>query len=144
MLTNRSKVVVKKEMNLWERMYLPPILSGVSITIKHFFKRSATVRYPEQTRSLSAVWRGQHRGPAVAEVLDLHPVAEQFLQQRGMVLARIRGTGSLGDAVTDTGHVRWLAGRGERAGGKKRRGAERQHHQESARSCHDSRTGRRL
>jgi NADH-quinone oxidoreductase subunit I len=60
MLTNRSKVVVKKEMNLWERMYLPAILSGVSITIKHFFRKSATVRYPEQKRGLSAVWRGQH------------------------------------------------------------------------------------
>jgi NADH-quinone oxidoreductase subunit I len=59
-LTNRSKVVVKKEMNFWERMYLPAILGGVVITIKHLFKRSSTIRYPEKTRELSAVWRGQH------------------------------------------------------------------------------------
>jgi len=60
MLTNRSKLVVKKEMNFWERIYLPAILGGITITIKHFFKKSSTVRYPEKTREISAVWRGQH------------------------------------------------------------------------------------
>lgn len=60
MLTNRSKVVVNKDMTFWERMYLPAILGGIMITVKHLFKRSATVRYPEQKRSLSEVWRGQH------------------------------------------------------------------------------------
>ena len=60
MLTNRSKVVVKKEMNFWERIYLPAILSGVMITIKHLFRRSATVRYPETKREISPIWRGQH------------------------------------------------------------------------------------
>jgi NADH-quinone oxidoreductase subunit I len=60
MLTTRSKVVVKKEMTFLERMYLPAILSGVMITIKHLFKKAATVRYPEKTREISKVWRGQH------------------------------------------------------------------------------------
>jgi len=60
MLTNRSKVVVKKEMNFWERIYLPAILSGIVITIRHLFRRSATVRYPEKKREISAIWRGQH------------------------------------------------------------------------------------
>jgi NADH-quinone oxidoreductase subunit I len=60
MLTNRSKVVVKKEMTFWERIYLPAVLSGIAITIKHLFKKSATVRYPEKQRELSNVWRGQH------------------------------------------------------------------------------------
>lgn len=59
-LTNRSKVVAKKEMNLWERMYLPAILGGITITIKHFFKRKTTVKYPEKTREFSQVYRGQH------------------------------------------------------------------------------------
>lgn len=59
-LTNRSKLVVKKQMNFWERMYLPAILGGIVITIKHFFRRAATVRYPEKKREISAVWRGQH------------------------------------------------------------------------------------
>ena len=60
MLTNRSKVVVKKEMNFWERIYLPAIFGGVIITIKHFFRKAATIRYPETKREISAIWRGQH------------------------------------------------------------------------------------
>lgn len=59
-LTNRSKLVVKKEMTFIERMYLPAILNGLAITLKHFFKRTATVRYPEVKRSIAPVWRGQH------------------------------------------------------------------------------------
>src|SRR5229473_1674389 len=60
MLTNRSKIVVKKEMNFWERIYLPAVFGGVIITIKHLFRRKATVRFPEVKRYISAVWRGQH------------------------------------------------------------------------------------
>src|SRR5215203_2904511 len=59
-LTNRSKVVVKKEMNVWERMYLPAIFGGVVITIKHLFRRKPTIKYPEHTREISEIWRGQH------------------------------------------------------------------------------------
>jgi NADH-quinone oxidoreductase subunit I len=60
MLTNRSKVVVKKEMNWVERMYLPAILGGIAITIKHLFRRKATIKFPEHTREVSSIWRGQH------------------------------------------------------------------------------------
>jgi NADH-quinone oxidoreductase subunit I len=60
MLTNRSKVVVKKDMNVWERLYLPAIFGGIVITIKHLFRRKTTIRYPEHTRELSEIWRGQH------------------------------------------------------------------------------------
>src|ERR1041384_8261603 len=59
-LTNRSKLVVKKEMTFLERMYLPAILGGVIITIKHLFRKKATVSFPEKTREISEVWRGQH------------------------------------------------------------------------------------
>jgi NADH-quinone oxidoreductase subunit I len=60
MLTNRSKVVVKKEMTLLERMYLPAIFGGIIITIKHLLRRKATIKYPEQEREISDIWRGQH------------------------------------------------------------------------------------
>jgi NADH-quinone oxidoreductase subunit I len=60
MLTNRSRLVVKKEMTFLEKMYLPAILGGIVITIKHLFRKSSTVRYPEKTREISEVWRGQH------------------------------------------------------------------------------------
>ena len=34
-LTNRSKVVSNKEMTFMERIYLPEIMKGMAITLKH-------------------------------------------------------------------------------------------------------------
>ena len=59
-LTNRSKVVSNKKMSFAEKIYLPAILSGLVITIKHLFKKSATVKYPEKTRPVSENYRGLH------------------------------------------------------------------------------------
>ncbi len=59
-LTNRSKVVSNKQMTLAEKMYLPAILGGMWITIRHFFRKGATVRYPEVKREVSTVYRGKH------------------------------------------------------------------------------------
>ena len=59
-LTNRSVAVAKKEMSFIERLYLPAILSGMRITVGHFFKKKATINYPEVKREFSAVYRGQH------------------------------------------------------------------------------------
>lgn len=47
-------------MTFAEKIYLPAILSGVAITIKHLFRKKATVKYPEKQREISEVWRGQH------------------------------------------------------------------------------------
>ena len=59
-LTNRSKVVSKKKMSFLERIYLPAILGGMMITIKHFFRKKATINYPEVKREFAKVYRGQH------------------------------------------------------------------------------------
>ncbi|HVN57916.1 MAG TPA: NADH-quinone oxidoreductase subunit I [Bacteroidales bacterium] len=59
-LTNRSKVVSVKKMSLAERLYLPGIFSGLMITLGHFFRRKATVRYPEVKREFSETFRGWH------------------------------------------------------------------------------------
>lgn len=59
-LTNRSKVVVKKEMTFIESIYLPAIFGGMWITLKHFFKRKPTIQYPEEKREFSFVYRGKH------------------------------------------------------------------------------------
>lgn len=47
-------------MTFLEKMYLPAILGGIIITIKHLLQRKATIRYPETKREISEVWRGQH------------------------------------------------------------------------------------
>ena len=59
-LTNRSKVVVNKTMTFSERLYFPAIFRGLAITMHHLFKRKVTIRYPEQTRKFSPVYRGLH------------------------------------------------------------------------------------
>ncbi len=57
-LSNRKKVMEQRQMTLLERMYLPAIFGGMTITIKHLFKKKATVQYPEVQRPFSPVFRG--------------------------------------------------------------------------------------
>jgi NADH-quinone oxidoreductase subunit I len=59
-LTTRSKIAVNKKMSFKERIYIPAILGGMAITLKHFFKKKVTVQYPEQTREFAPVYRGHH------------------------------------------------------------------------------------
>lgn len=59
-LTNKSKVVVKKELTFLEKLYFPAILNGMTITLKHFFRKKATISYPEVQREFAPVYRGQH------------------------------------------------------------------------------------
>jgi len=59
-LTNRAKLVNRKPMTVVEKLYLWNIMKGMAITFRHIFMRKPTVRYPEQKRSFSAVFRGLH------------------------------------------------------------------------------------
>jgi NADH-quinone oxidoreductase subunit I len=59
-LSNRSKNVAKKEMSFSESIYLPAIFSGLMITIKHFFAKKVTIRYPEIKKRFSKTYRGMH------------------------------------------------------------------------------------
>lgn len=59
-LTNRSKIVVNKQMSLAEKLYLPAILNGLRITLSHLFRKKVTLKYPEQEREFTAVYRGMH------------------------------------------------------------------------------------
>jgi NADH-quinone oxidoreductase subunit I len=59
-LTNRSKTVSNKKMTLAERLYLPGIIGGMGITLKHFVSRKTTVKYPEEHRQFSEIYRGKH------------------------------------------------------------------------------------
>ncbi|BAV08961.1 NADH dehydrogenase subunit I [Filimonas lacunae] len=60
LLTQRSKPVSRKPMNLLEKIYLPAILKGMTITFSHMFHKKPTIRYPEETREFSPVFRGLH------------------------------------------------------------------------------------
>jgi NADH-quinone oxidoreductase subunit I len=59
-LSGKKKQVSNKEMTFLERLYLIAIVKGLWITIKHFFRKKATIHYPEQVRAFSPVYRGRH------------------------------------------------------------------------------------
>lgn len=59
-LSGRSKVVSNKKMTFAERIYLPAIFGGFGITLSHFFKKSATIQYPEVKRPIAEIYRGKH------------------------------------------------------------------------------------
>ncbi|MFZ4633457.1 MAG: NuoI/complex I 23 kDa subunit family protein [Saprospiraceae bacterium] len=59
-LSNRSKNVVNKKMTFWESIYLPAILGGMATTLRHFFMKKNTLRYPEKHREFAPVFRGWH------------------------------------------------------------------------------------
>jgi NADH-quinone oxidoreductase subunit I len=59
-LTNRAKQVSNKEMTFAEKMYFPAIAKGMAITVSHLFKKTPTIKYPEQKREFAPVYRGWH------------------------------------------------------------------------------------
>lgn len=59
-LSGRKIEVSNKEMTFLERIYVWTILKGLWTTLKHLFKRKVTIKYPEETRTMSPVYRGQH------------------------------------------------------------------------------------
>ncbi len=59
-LSGRKKQVSNKKMTFLERLYLWTIIKGMMITISHLFTRKVTIKYPEQVRERSKVYRGQH------------------------------------------------------------------------------------
>lgn len=60
LITNRSKPVDRSPMTFTERIYLPAIMKGLSITLGHIFKKKKTYSYPEQQRPFSVNFRGLH------------------------------------------------------------------------------------
>jgi NADH-quinone oxidoreductase subunit I len=59
-LSSKRKVIESKPLNFWERIYLPAIMKGLSITMSHFFKKPVTISYPEEKREYSENFRGLH------------------------------------------------------------------------------------
>jgi NADH-quinone oxidoreductase subunit I len=53
--------VKEPKMGLAERLYLPAVLTGLQTTVKHMFKPSVTMQFPEQRPELPPNYRGVHR-----------------------------------------------------------------------------------
>ncbi|PIQ82961.1 MAG: NADH-quinone oxidoreductase subunit I [Candidatus Omnitrophica bacterium CG11_big_fil_rev_8_21_14_0_20_64_10] len=73
-----AMIIERKELNLWERLYLPEILRGLWLTSRHFFvnmffhtahlfglfkrhRAAVTTQWPEELRPLAARFRSRHR-----------------------------------------------------------------------------------
>lgn len=59
-LTNRSKQVSDKTLTFKEKLYFPAILKGMAITLKHFFRKTVTIKYPEEKKKFAEAYRGLH------------------------------------------------------------------------------------
>ena len=47
-LSSKTKILEQGELTLAERLYLPAIVGGLGTTIKHFFKKGVTIKYPRR------------------------------------------------------------------------------------------------
>ena len=57
-LTTKAKAVDRKPMTFVEKLYLWNIFKGMMITMRHIFKKKATIQYPDQKRTFAPVFRG--------------------------------------------------------------------------------------
>lgn len=60
-------MIKEVKVGLWEKIYIPEIIKGLSVTTKHFFRnllnpeKIVTIQYPDVKRPIAPVWRGRHR-----------------------------------------------------------------------------------
>ena len=52
------KVKRVRKLSLWDRLYLPSILAGLWVTIRHVFRKKDTLQYPEHRRVFGERYRG--------------------------------------------------------------------------------------
>ena len=51
-------IVKRKQLNLWERLYLPAVIGGFKVTLRHFFRKKVTMQYPEERWVVPEGYRG--------------------------------------------------------------------------------------
>ena len=51
-------IVKRDKLSWWDRLYLPAILGGLSVTLRHFFRKKITMQYPEEKWVVPEGYRG--------------------------------------------------------------------------------------
>ena len=51
-------IVKRAELTWWERLYLPAIINGLKVTLRHFFTKKVTMQYPEEKWVVPPGYRG--------------------------------------------------------------------------------------
>lgn len=55
----KSTIIRKKDLSLWERMYIPEIVKGMKLTIRQMFEPKFTTQYPDERFQPPASFRGR-------------------------------------------------------------------------------------
>ncbi len=59
MMSKYSDMIRTKDLNFWQRIYLPEIFKGLSLTLSQVFKKKFTYMYPEERFDPPASFRGR-------------------------------------------------------------------------------------
>jgi NADH-quinone oxidoreductase subunit I len=51
-------IVKRKPLSIWERLYIPALIGGFRVTLRHFFKKKVTMQYPEERWVVPDGYRG--------------------------------------------------------------------------------------
>jgi NADH-quinone oxidoreductase subunit I len=51
-------IVKKRKLGFFERLYLPAIIGGLKVSLRHFFSRKVTLQYPEERWVVPEGYRG--------------------------------------------------------------------------------------
>jgi len=51
-------IISRRRLTIWERLYLPAIIGGFKVTLRHFFKKKVTMQYPEEKWVVPEGYRG--------------------------------------------------------------------------------------
>jgi NADH-quinone oxidoreductase subunit I len=51
-------IVERKPLRWWERLYIPAVVNGLRVTVRHFFRRKVTMQYPEEKWVVPPGYRG--------------------------------------------------------------------------------------
>ena len=56
-----ATIVKSYEPTFWDKLYLPALAKGLTVTLKHFFRKKVTIQYPEEKYVPPDGYRGLHR-----------------------------------------------------------------------------------
>jgi NADH-quinone oxidoreductase subunit I len=51
-------IIERKPLTLWERLYMPAVIGGLWVTLRHFFRKKVTMEYPEERWTVPPGYRG--------------------------------------------------------------------------------------
>ncbi len=53
------KMIRKKDLTFWQKLYIPEIFKGLKLTLSHIFKKKVTYNYPDERFRPPASFRGR-------------------------------------------------------------------------------------